>query len=138
MKLSGLSLRENYFSGNLTNLPPTAELKWIHLDCNSFETTCFECHTELFSVLKDVVVLGLTDNKLSGKLPVGLGNKWKGVKTLLLGGNKLTGSIPMSLFYAPQLEQLDLSRNNFLGIVNDMSGSNFLIVFAFQLIIYII
>ncbi|KAI4351082.1 hypothetical protein L6164_005467 [Bauhinia variegata] len=66
--------------------------------------------------MKQLVVLRLYENKLSGDIPLELG-ECSGLKGLLLGGNFFQGSIPSSLGSLKSLEFLDLSRNNLSGTI---------------------
>ncbi|XP_063941443.1 receptor-like protein 46 [Daucus carota subsp. sativus] len=60
--------------------------------------------------------LDLSSNKLSGDIPVSLGNL-KGLKLLNISNNKLSGYIPQSFGDLESIETLDLSRNNIVGTI---------------------
>ncbi|KAI4351071.1 hypothetical protein L6164_005456 [Bauhinia variegata] len=66
--------------------------------------------------MKQLVVLRLYENKLSGDIPLELG-ECSGLQELLLGGNLFQGSIPSSFGSLKSLEFLDLSRNNLSGTI---------------------
>ncbi|KAI4351075.1 hypothetical protein L6164_005460 [Bauhinia variegata] len=66
--------------------------------------------------MKQLVVLRLYENKLSGDIPLELG-ECSGLKELLLGANVFQGSIPSSFGSLKSLEFLDLSRNNLSGTI---------------------
>ncbi len=77
------------------------------LPCSWNGVTCFN---------GNVVDLQLAGNKLSGTLPVQLGNLSK-LKQLLLDHNQLTGSMPLELGNLSSLTNLDLSFNQFSNVI---------------------
>ncbi|KAI4351074.1 hypothetical protein L6164_005459 [Bauhinia variegata] len=64
--------------------------------------------------MKQLVLLRLDENKLSGDIPLELG-ECSGLQQLLMGGNFFQGSIPSSFGSLKSLEFFDLSRNNLSG-----------------------
>ncbi|KAE8730041.1 Phytosulfokine receptor 1 [Hibiscus syriacus] len=97
-----------YFMGNLT----TKLEGWTmdsSTDCCGWEgITC-----EPLSAGR-VIKLELQKKRLSGKLSDALAGLDQ-LKTLNLSRNFLKDSLPLSLFHMPNLEQLDLSSNDFSG-----------------------
>ncbi|MBA0817568.1 hypothetical protein Gohar_019792 [Gossypium harknessii] len=63
-----------------------------------------------------VIKLELPNKRLSGKLSDSLSGLDQ-LKTLNLSHNFLKDSLPLSLFHMPNLEQLDLSYNDFSGLI---------------------
>ncbi|PIA29234.1 hypothetical protein AQUCO_06100026v1 [Aquilegia coerulea] len=63
----------------------------------------------------DLMVLDLTNNKISGIIPEDMGLDGFSIKSLSLSNNCITGTIPSSLCKLGYLEFLDLSKNHLSG-----------------------
>lgn len=66
--------------------------------------------------MRKLSVLILGNNRLTGTIPVSLGNLAT-LRRLYLSSNKLSGPIPVRLASLPQLEQLDVQNNTLSGVV---------------------
>ncbi|KAL6210899.1 hypothetical protein ACLB2K_016129 [Fragaria x ananassa] len=75
------------------------------------------------STCKDLQVLDLGDNKFSGNFPDFV-TQFGGLKELDLGKNMISGPIPVSLGKL-ELDKLNLSHNNFSGVLPVFGGSKF-------------
>ncbi|XP_004292387.1 PREDICTED: putative kinase-like protein TMKL1 [Fragaria vesca subsp. vesca] len=75
------------------------------------------------STCKDLQVLDLGDNKFSGNFPEFV-TQFGGLKELDLGKNMISGPIPVSLGKL-ELDKLNLSHNNFSGVLPVFGGSKF-------------
>ncbi|KAF8776347.1 hypothetical protein HU200_003574 [Digitaria exilis] len=69
------------------------------------------------------VMLDLSYNKFSGRIPAGLGN-CSGLKVLKAGHNKLSGALPDELFNASSLEYLSFPNNGLYGTLDGASITN--------------
>ncbi|XP_027930101.1 receptor-like protein 7 [Vigna unguiculata] len=65
--------------------------------------------------LNSLVLLDLSFNSLSGRVPSCLGSSSKLLQILVLNGNKLTGSFPETYTKTSDLRMIDLSNNNLQG-----------------------
>ncbi|PIA29858.1 hypothetical protein AQUCO_05800142v1 [Aquilegia coerulea] len=66
--------------------------------------------------LPDLNGLSLDNNKLTGSLPLDIGQKlYRRLVTLTLSGNQFTGQIPSSISQLVHLRDLDLAGNQFSG-----------------------
>ncbi|KAM0849297.1 hypothetical protein ACQ4PT_053810 [Festuca glaucescens] len=71
-----------------------------------------------FFNISSLTVFSVAGNELHGKLPSNLGDRLTNIQYLLLGKNHLTGSLPAaSLVNATEMSGLDMSSNNFTGIL---------------------
>ncbi|XP_050367096.1 putative kinase-like protein TMKL1 [Argentina anserina] len=75
------------------------------------------------STCKNLQVLDLGDNKFSGNFPEFV-TQFGGLKVLDIGKNMLSGPIPVSLAQL-ELDKLNLSHNNFSGVLPVFGGSKF-------------
>ncbi|XP_050232039.1 receptor-like protein 1 [Mercurialis annua] len=60
--------------------------------------------------------IDLSDNELTGEIPIGIGTLIK-LHSLNLSHNRLTGSIPETISQLGQMESLDLSNNSLNGVI---------------------
>ncbi|KAL4272146.1 hypothetical protein GQ457_13G028960 [Hibiscus cannabinus] len=82
------------------------------------------------NILENMTGIDLSCNKLTGKIPLELGNLSE-IHSLNLSHNNLIGVIPSSFSKLKQLESLDLSYNNLSGeIPNQLVEMNSLEVFS--------
>ncbi|KAK1302754.1 Leucine-rich repeat receptor-like serine/threonine-protein kinase BAM3 [Acorus calamus] len=100
--LSLVELHNNYLSGELSNEPSKRPAKLSQLN--------------------------LSNNRLSGPIPVSIGN-FSGIQNLLLGGNRFTGAVPPELGRLKRVLKIDLSRNNFTGSIPPELGGCELLTF---------
>ncbi|CAM9851490.1 unnamed protein product, partial [Ectocarpus sp. 8 AP-2014] len=77
---------------------------------------------EALGALKELTILVLGWNKLTGPIPEALG-ALKELTILVLGWNKLTGSIPAWLGSLKKLRQLGLSNNHLVGPIPEALGA---------------
>jgi Leucine-rich repeat (LRR) protein len=70
-------------------------------------------------MLKNIDFLDVSDNLLSGNIPVTIG-ECISLEYLLLQGNSFNGTIPSSLASLKGLRYLDLSRNQLYGPIPDV------------------
>ncbi|XP_074335880.1 receptor-like protein 46 [Apium graveolens] len=75
---------------------------------------------EWISTQKNLDILELSDNELTGSFPLWLAEMEIG--SILLSNNKLAGLVPSRLFQSPRLSFLALSRNNFSGELPENIG----------------
>ncbi|GKV39664.1 hypothetical protein SLEP1_g47402 [Rubroshorea leprosula] len=79
-----------------------------------------------YEYLKDLRIIDLSSNKLTGEIPVQISSLFQLVQ-LNLSRNQLTGKMPPDIGQLRQLESLDLSSNQLSGHVpGSMSQLNFL------------
>ncbi|CAH2047228.1 unnamed protein product [Thlaspi arvense] len=118
--LGVLDLSNNYLQGTLpSNLFDMPTMKILDLSGNKFSVCCI--HDNEFTgtipstLVKNVLVLDLRNNKLSGTIPRFVNNQF--ILSLLLRGNALTGNIPTDLCGLKSIRILDLSKNKLNGII---------------------
>ncbi|PRQ25591.1 putative protein kinase RLK-Pelle-LRR-III family [Rosa chinensis] len=75
------------------------------------------------STCKNLQLLDLGDNKFSGNFPEFV-TQFGGLKELDLGKNMISGPVPVSLAQL-ELDKLNLSHNNFSGVLPAFGGSKF-------------
>lgn len=135
-----ITLEVNLLTGTLDELKGLSAVNALYLGNNTFSG---ELNDDVFDSWRNIEVLDISDNSLSGKLPSLLiasdsllvvdlhGNHFSGelpfivqvdasIKFLALHDNKLTGPIDERLISLTNLEHLDLSKNFFTG---DMPSS---------------
>ncbi|KAM3733648.1 hypothetical protein ACB098_11G153100 [Castanea mollissima] len=74
-----------------------------------------------------LVFLSLGDNKISGNIPLGIGNLIN-LENLNMRNNKLSSNIPSKIGKLRKLQILDLSNNNFLGNIPSSLGNLTLLI----------
>ncbi len=72
--------------------------------------------------LSNLIALYLSDNELSGAIPPGMG-QLSGLQNLSLGNNRLSGSIPSELGNLSELNRFHLSDNNITGEIPSELGN---------------
>ncbi|KAK2982958.1 hypothetical protein RJ640_002643 [Escallonia rubra] len=77
-------------------------------------------------------ILSTPFNQLSGALPLYTSHQLANLEMIYLGYNSLTGNLPDSISNASKLTHLDLSTNNFSGIVPNSLGNLGLLEFGGQ------
>ncbi|CAA3001011.1 receptor EIX2 [Olea europaea subsp. europaea] len=106
--LKYLNLAHNNFSGKIPSLNIHASL---HLQNNSFTG-------EIPTLLRSCTSLTFIDlslNKLTGKIPIWVGDTWTKLVFLSLKSNEFFGSIPSNLCHLAHLQVLDFSLNKISG-----------------------
>ena len=131
--LSELYLQENYLSGPIPGaLGGCKKMDKLNLSCNSFDDNIPK---ELFTLSSLVEGLDLSHNKLSGEIPLEIGNLVN-LGPLNISNNQLSGQIPSTIGECVHLESLHMEGNHFQGripqsftnlrgiIVMDLSQNN--------------
>ncbi|XP_007220690.2 probable LRR receptor-like serine/threonine-protein kinase At3g47570 isoform X1 [Prunus persica] len=125
-KLERFSLTSNNLgSGGLNDLSficdltRATNLKHLGINMNNFGGVLPECTANLSSSLARFYV---SDNKLVGRLPNGIGNLVK-LESLFLSMNQFSGEIPPALGKLQNLYQLDLAINSLSGEIPSSFGN---------------
>lgn len=123
--LSDIDFSDNLLTGSL---PPSIwnlceRLVSIRLHGNSLSGSVSGPALPDSSTCKNLQFLDLGSNKFSGNFPEFI-TKFGGLKQLDLGSNMFTGTIPQSLV-GLKLEKLNLSHNNFSGVLPFLGESKF-------------
>ncbi|XXG87577.1 hypothetical protein AAC387_Pa11g2232 [Persea americana] len=106
-------------SQNLSSLASTA--RYVNLSYNGLDGEFFL--DESFRMFRNLGVLDLSYNQLTGKLPSF--DSSPSLRVLRAGNNHLTGSIPEELMSSSlQLEELDLSSNGFSGSIQGVNSTS--------------
>ncbi|KAH1045635.1 hypothetical protein J1N35_036419 [Gossypium stocksii] len=117
-----LRLSNNRLSGKIT---PTIfglnSLNFLYLDGNNFDGRLPSIDITTVR-LSPLIVMDLSNNNLSGKLPRWISNLSE-LAVLDLFNNQLEGSIPRDLCHIGGLKVLELSQNNFSGPIPSCSGA---------------
>ncbi|KAG7025269.1 putative kinase-like protein TMKL1, partial [Cucurbita argyrosperma subsp. argyrosperma] len=129
--LSDIDLSSNLLSGAL---PPSIwnlcdKLVSVRLDGNSLSGSLPEPALP-DSTCKSLEALDFGNNQISGTFPEFI-TRFQGLKELDLGNNLLSGQIPQSLGQL-ELEKLNLSNNNFSGILPVFGNNSKFGVEAFE------
>eukprot|EP00268_Persea_americana_P066113 TRINITY_DN8935_c1_g1_i2.p1 TRINITY_DN8935_c1_g1~~TRINITY_DN8935_c1_g1_i2.p1 ORF type:complete len:1141 (+),score=211.16 TRINITY_DN8935_c1_g1_i2:187-3609(+) len=61
------------------------------------------------------LIANFSNNKISGEIPAGIGERCGSLRLLDIAGNQITGSIPATFGYLDSLVSLDMSRNRLKG-----------------------
>ncbi|TYI07940.1 hypothetical protein ES332_A10G261400v1 [Gossypium tomentosum] len=117
-----LRLSNNRLSGKIT---PTIfglnSLNFLYLDGNNFDGRLPSIDITIVR-LSPLMVMDLSNNNLSGKLPRWISNLPE-LTALDLFNNQLEGSIPRDLCHIDGLKVLELSQNKFSGPIPSCSGA---------------
>ncbi|XP_022722119.1 LRR receptor-like serine/threonine-protein kinase GSO1 [Durio zibethinus] len=118
-----LVLSKNTLSGKM--FPAThrsTRLKGLYLDGNNFDGEMPHFSPIISSELE---TLDLSNNHLSGKLPIWLWNCTR-LLMLALANNQLDGPIPIELCNLVDLQYLDLSQNHLSGTIPSCSNLQYI------------
>ncbi|GKV30354.1 hypothetical protein SLEP1_g39171 [Rubroshorea leprosula] len=125
-----INLSENRFSGSISSLCTITSGNLVVLDVshNQLSGKLPDCMTRSTSLL----ILNLAKNNLSGKIPSSIGSLSR-LKSLHLQNNNFSGEIPGALGNCSALQFLDLNYNSFSGIIpvwigERLSSLNFLLL----------
>ncbi|KAG8650248.1 putative receptor-like protein kinase At3g47110 isoform X2 [Manihot esculenta] len=118
--LEALSARGNFFSGNIPqSLGQLKHLSSIGLGSNNLSGIVPQA---IFN-LSSITVLSLSNNSLHGSLPSEIGLLLPQLQILQISRNNFSGSVPVSLSNATKLQRILLQHNNFNGKVDvDFGG----------------
>ncbi|KAL0450989.1 UNVERIFIED_CONTAM: Receptor-like protein 6 [Sesamum latifolium] len=118
--LSNLDLRGCGFSGPIpSSIKNLTQLVYLDLSINQFVGS-----VPSFAFLKNLSVINLRGNLLTGRIPDSL---WEGLEKLSfldLSENSLEGELPASLFVLPSINVLHLNDNSFSGVIRDLLNSS--------------
>ncbi|KAJ9693231.1 hypothetical protein PVL29_012116 [Vitis rotundifolia] len=104
------------FSSNLFEGPIPFSIKgvsFLDLSHNKF-SSFFPPSGESMLGLKSLL---LSDNQITGFIPLNIGEFLPSLRFLSLSGNRITGTIPDSIGRITNLEVIDFSRNNLTGSI---------------------
>ncbi|KAL8466900.1 hypothetical protein ACS0TY_035828 [Phlomoides rotata] len=112
--LKYLNLGNNNMSGSIPNsIGHLAALQSLNLYGNRLSGAIpFSMHN-----CTELVKIDFRDNNLDGGLPTWVGTELLKLAFLVLGSNKLSGSISSEICHLNSLQILDLSGNEFLGVI---------------------
>lgn len=111
LDLSGNNLKGDFSSSLYTG----SSLWWVDLGFNQFEGSV--------PLWPNVTYLYLKNKKLSGQIPLEMGQEMLDLQELDLSGNFLNVSIPSSITKLTNLTTLDLSNNSLSGEIHNQRGS---------------
>uniref|UniRef100_Q949G8 HcrVf2 protein n=3 Tax=Malus TaxID=3749 RepID=Q949G8_9ROSA len=109
---SAVDLSSNQFTGALPIVPTS--LMWLDLSNSSFSGSVFHFFCDRPDEPKQLGILRLGNNFLTGKVP-DCWMSWPSLAFLNLENNNLTGNVPMSMGYLDWLESLHLRNNHLYG-----------------------
>ncbi|KAG8386479.1 hypothetical protein BUALT_Bualt03G0152900 [Buddleja alternifolia] len=108
-----LSLENNNLSGSIFPASSRCRLLSMNLRNNSFDGE----FRQSFRSCRDLQVIDLGENKLSGSIPAWIGDNWSELIVLSLRSNELYGEIPSSICRMAHVQILDLSLNKINGTI---------------------
>ncbi|KAB1209703.1 hypothetical protein CJ030_MR6G028565 [Morella rubra] len=103
----------------LCSLTNTSYLRKLAIDDNNLGGALPDCISNFSTTLSQ---LFLGKNKISGSLPIGIGNHIN-LGLLMASDSRLSGDIPFEIGRLAKLQSLDLSRNNFKGNIPTSLGN---------------
>ncbi|KAL4333103.1 hypothetical protein GQ457_07G016240 [Hibiscus cannabinus] len=118
--LKVLSLSHNDFNGSIDELGSIfTSLQSLNLSHNGFSGKIPN-----FFVMGSMKSLDLSGNLLTGPIPVGFFQTCSSLKSLSLAENSLQGPLPTTLSRCSNLNNLNLSKNQFSGTVEYLGSMN--------------
>ncbi|XP_028961754.2 receptor-like protein EIX2 [Malus domestica] len=119
---SFLDLSNNNFSGPITWLraPTATSLTFLNLSSNNL----YGQLPDFLTYLDNMVMLDLSYNALSGKIPATIGSLFR-METLKLRSNRFVGELPSSLKNCTGLRVIDLGNNTLSGPIPKWLGVSF-------------
>ncbi|CAA0836272.1 receptor like protein 19 [Striga hermonthica] len=121
--LSNLDLRACRFSGSIpSSITNLSRLTYLDLSLNQFSGS-----VPSFALLKNLTVINLRGNRLTGRISSSL---WEGLESLNfldLSENLLDGEIPTSPFSLPSLKVIYLSNNRLFGSISNSVNSSYVL-----------
>ncbi|KAK9113116.1 hypothetical protein Scep_020635 [Stephania cephalantha] len=119
-KLTLIDLSSNSLSGSIPpSLGTLSNLQFLNLSNNSLSGSI----PVQLGGLSRLVEIDLSLNSLSGGLDDSLFSGLFRVQTVVFSHNGLTGGVPDALWRVPGLRFLDISYNNFTGILPNLSSN---------------
>ena len=113
-----IDLQENNLSGTLpSSIGDLTELHTLSLSNNNLNGAL----PETLGNCINLQYLSISQNKLTGVLPESLGN-CKELLRVSLYDNLLSGAIPATIGHLTKVEELNLAKNSFTTIPNEISG----------------
>ncbi|CAL2241509.1 unnamed protein product [Prunus armeniaca] len=118
-KASHLDLSNNKLSGSISFLCSSAAigLFFLNLSSNNVSGQVPNCLTHL----ENLVMLDLSYNVLSGKIPTTIGSVFR-IETLKLRSNRFVGQLPSSLKNCTSLVVIDVGLNKLSGQIPEWLG----------------
>ncbi|CAL5014539.1 unnamed protein product [Urochloa decumbens] len=113
------SMNHVLFQGS-DGLVGLSKLRHLDLSYNCFDASFMES----LGKLVPLEVLHLEFTAMVGALPASVFENLRDLKELDLSNNQLTGNLPVSLFTLPRIEHLNVSQNLFEGSIPWSSRSN--------------
>ncbi|XP_010905353.1 receptor kinase-like protein Xa21 [Elaeis guineensis] len=120
-----IDLSRNKFSGGIpANLGSLQDLSWLSLGRNMLKAREANDWAFISSLTNcsQLGFLGLTDNDLSGTLPISIANLSTQLYSLTMGQNRIHGTVPPGIENLVNLNLLELQQNVLSGSIPDSVG----------------
>ncbi|KAJ1431193.1 Serine/threonine-protein kinase, active site [Sesbania bispinosa] len=114
-----LDISRNHFVGRVPSLEKLQDLQWLNLELNHLggnTTKDLEFLKSLTNCSK-LLMISISYNNFGGTLPNFVGNLSTQISQLHLGGNKISGKIPVELGNLISLTILTMEINHFEGTI---------------------
>ncbi|XP_059636209.1 cuscuta receptor 1-like [Cornus florida] len=116
-----LKLSNNNLDGRmLPDVVNLTSLEFLYLDNKHFERKI----PDSLSTASLLTTLDISNNDMSGHLPIWIGNILLGLKVLVMSKNHFQGPVPVEFCQLDQLSLLDLSNNNLSGPIPSCFNSS--------------
>ncbi|KAL3537493.1 hypothetical protein ACH5RR_000859 [Cinchona calisaya] len=106
----------NLFTGFI--LLPNVQIELVDLSNNHFRGPIPQ---NISQIMPDLIFLALSNNELSGEIPISIG-EMSSLQVIDLSMNNLSGSTPSSIGNCSYLKALDLRNNKLSGVIPDSLG----------------